>query len=109
MHYPPLKYEGIKRSYAPKEKPIKFHEKTTITSIDAGDIYQYQKFVIFQNFMAMFDNEEEIAEVDVEKYLSIDLEKLGSLKDNTIRIIDYINSFDVDENGKKKCYEIFRW
>ena len=101
MHFPPPKYEGVKRSYISKEKPIKFHEKATITSIDAGDINQCQKPVIFQTFMSMFDNEEEIAEVDVEKFLSIDLEKLGSLKDKTSRIIDYINSFDVDENEKR--------
>ena len=101
MHFPPPKYEGVKRSYVSKEKPIKFHEKATITGIDAGDINQCQKPVIFQTFMAMFDNDEEIAEVDVEKFLSIDLEKLGSLKDKTSRIIDYINSFDVNENEKR--------
>jgi hypothetical protein len=100
IHFHPPKYEGIKRSYVTKEKPIKFHEKATIANIDAGDINASQKPINFQNFMAMFDNNEEIAEVDIEKLLSIDLEKLGSLKDKTIRIIDYINQFDIRENEK---------
>ena len=52
--------------------------------------------------MAMFDNKEEIAEVDVEKFLSIDLEKLGALKDKTTRIVDYINSYDIKEKEKEE-------
>ena len=99
IHFQPPKYEGAKRSYITKEKPIKFHEKATIT-LETGDINSSQKPVNFQTFMAMFDNDEEIAEVDVEKFLSIDLEKLGSLKDKTSRIVDYINSYDI--SGKEK-------
>ena len=92
IHFPPPKYEGFKKNYyATKQKPIKFHEKATISNLDVGDITSGSKKVSFQTFMAMFDNEEEIAEVDIEKFLSIDLEKLGSLKDKTSRIIDYIN------------------
>ena len=100
IHFPPPKYEGIKKSYVTKEKPVKFHEKATIANIDAGDINTSQKPINFLYFMAMFDNNEEIAEVDVEKFLSIDLEKLGSLKDKALRIIDYINSYDI--RGKDK-------
>ena len=100
IHFPPPKYEGIKKSYVTKEKPVKFHEKATLANIDAGDINTSQKTVNFQTFMAMFDNNEEISEVDVEKFLSVDLEKLGSLKDKAQRIIDYINSYDI--KGKEK-------
>ena len=100
INFHPPKYEGIKRSYVTKEKPIKFHEKATIANLEAGDINSSQKPVNFQTFMAMFDNKEEIAEVDVEKFLSIDFEKLGALKDKTSRIVDYINSYDI--KGKEK-------
>ena len=100
IHFPPPKYEGNKRSYVTKEKPIKFHEKATIATLEAGDINSSQKPVNFQTFMAMFDNDEEIAEVDVEKFLSKKKKKLGSLKDKTNRIIDYINSYDI--SGKEK-------
>ena len=100
IHFPPPKYEGLKKSYVTKEKPVKFHERATIANIDAGDINTSQKPINFIYFMAMFDNNEEISEVDVEKFLSIDLEKLGSLKDKALRIIDYINSYDI--RGKDK-------
>ena len=36
----------------------------------------------------------------IEKLLNIDLEKLGFLKDKTSRIIEYINSYDLDEKEK---------
>ena len=68
--------------------------------MEYGDINSAQKPVNFQTFMAMFDNSEEIDEVDIEKFLSIDLEKLGSMKDKTSRIMEYISSFDL--NGKEK-------
>ncbi len=100
INFHPPKYEGVKRSYVTKEKPIKFHEKATISSLEAGDINACQKPVNFQTFMAMFDNNEEIEEVDIEKFLSIDLEKLGSMKEKTNRIIEYINSYDI--SGKEK-------
>ena len=102
INFHPPKYEGAKRTYVTKEKPIKFHEKATIANLEAGDINSCQKPVNFQTFMAMFDNNEEIEEVDVEKLLCIDLEKLGSLKDKSSRIIDFINSFDLDEKVKNE-------
>ena len=100
ISFHPPKYEGIKRSYVTKEKPVKFHEKATICGVEYGDINSAQKPVNFQTFMAMFDNSEEIDEVDIEKFLSIDLEKLGSMKDKTSRIMEFISSFDL--NGKEK-------
>ena len=90
----PPKYEGFKKSYATKEKPIKFHEKATIGKLDTGEINACQKAVDFHTLMAMFDNKEEIAETDIEKLLNIDLEKLGSLKDKVSRLIDYVSSCD---------------
>ena len=102
INFHPPKYEGIKRAYVTKEKPIKFHEKATIANLEIGDINSSQKPVNFQTFMAMFDNKEEIAEVDVEKFLSIDLEKLGALKDKVSRIVDYINSYDIKEKEKEE-------
>ena len=55
----------------------------------------------------MFDNKEEIQEVDLEKLLCIDLEKLGSLKDKTNRVIDFVNSFDVNEKEKETAMKSF--
>ena len=107
INFHPPKYEGIKRSYVTKEKPVKFHEKATIASIEAGDINSCQKPINFQTFMAMFDNKEEIQEVDIEKLLCIDLEKLGSLKDKTSRVIDFVNSFDVNEKEKESAMKSF--
>ena len=107
INFHPPKYEGIKRSYVTKEKPVKFHEKATISSIEAGEINSCQKPVNFQTFMAMFDNKEEIQEVDLEKLLCIDLEKLGSLKDKTNRVIDFVNSFDVNEKEKETAMKSF--
>ena len=52
--------------------------------------------------MAMFDNEEEIAEVDREKLLGIDLEKLGSLKEKASRITEYLDSYDNIEGPEKE-------
>ena len=48
IHFQPPKYEGAKRSYITKEKPIKFHEKATIT-LETGDINSSQKPVNFQS------------------------------------------------------------
>ena len=107
INFHPPKYEGIKRSYITKEKPVKFHEKATISSIETGDINSCQKPINFQTFMAMFDNKEEIQEVDIEKLLCIDLEKLGSLKDKTSRVIDFVNSFDVNEKEKENAMKSF--
>jgi len=103
IKFPPPKYEGIKKSYVTKEKPVKFHERATIAGVEAGEINESQKAVDFTTLMAMFDNNEEIREVDVEKFLCIDLEKLGSLKDKTSRIIDFINSYDIQGKDKDKA------
>ena len=108
IHFHPPKYEGIKRSYVTKEKPVKFHEKATISCVESGDINSCQKPVNFQTFMAMFDSKEEIQEVDTEKLLCIDLEKLGSLKEKTSKIIEFVNyNDDINENDKNKALECF--
>ena len=108
IHFHPPKYEGIKRSYVTKEKPVKFHEKATISCVEAGDINSCQKPVNFQTFMAMFDSKEEIQEVDTEKLLCIDLEKLGSLKEKTSKIIEFVNYYDdINEKDKNKALEAF--
>ena len=108
IHFHPPKYEGIKRSYVTKEKPVKFHEKATISCVEAGDINSCQKPVNFQTFMAMFDSKEEIQEVDTEKLLCIDLEKLGSLKEKTSKIIEFVNYYDdINEKDKNKALESF--
>ncbi len=103
IHFHPPKYENIKKNYSTKVKPVKFHEKATIANFEVGEIKTGEKKIDFQTFMAMFDNEEEIAEVDIEKFLSIDLEKLGSLKDKSSRIIDYINSYNIRGNEKNEA------
>ena len=102
IRFLPPKYEGIKKSYATKDKPVKFHEKATIAGVEAGEITSSQKPIDFQTLMAMFDNAEEIREVDIEKFLCIDLEKMGSLKDKTSRIINFINSYDIPGEQKQK-------
>ena len=56
----------------------------------------------------MFDSKEEIQEVDTEKLLCIDLEKLGSLKEKTSKIIEFVNyNDDINENDKNKALESF--
>ena len=102
INFAPPEYKNIPKKYSNnKEKPIKFHEKARVSNIDFGDIPETKISVDFPTLMAMFDNEEEIAEVDREKLLGIDLEQLGSLKDKTGRIIEYLNSFS-DDNAKEK-------
>ena len=116
INFHPPEYENIPKKYANnKEKSIKFHEKAKVANLDFGDIPETKIPIDFTTFMAMFDNEEEIAEVDREKLLGIDLEQLGSLKDKAGRIIEYLNSFSdnsseekekVIENLEKKIEEI---
>lgn len=96
------KYEGFKKSYNTKDKPIKFHERATVLNLGAGEINESQKPVNFKILMAMFDSKEEIGTVDIEKLLCLDLEKLGSLKDKIGRIIEYVNSNDCDCNKKEE-------
>ena len=71
---------------------------TDAENIDAGDIHESKVTVDFTTLMAMFDNDDEINEVDREKLLGIDLEQLGSLKDKTGRLIDHLSSFESNEN-----------
>ena len=97
IHFHPPKYEGIKRSYVTKEKPIKFHEKATIANIDAGDINASQKPINFQNLCSIIMKK---SHKFIQKNYFLLIQKIGSLKAKTIRIIDYINQFDIRENEK---------
>ncbi len=101
--FPPPDYQNISKKYInTKEKPIKFHEKARISNgLDVGDIAEKQVQIDFTTLMAMFDNDDEINEVDREKLLGIDLEQMGSLKDKAERLIEYLNSFS-DDNDKEK-------
>ena len=102
ISFPPPQYENIPKKYANnKEKPIKFHEKAKVSNLDFADIPETRIPIDFSTLMAMFDNEEEIAEVDREKLLGVDLEQMGSLKDKAGRIIEYLNSFS-DNNSEEK-------
>ena len=98
----PPAYENIpKKYYNTKDKPIKFHEKAKVANIDIGNLKESKVSVDFKTLMAMFDNDEEINEVDREKLLGIDLEQLGSLKDKAGRLIDHLRSFENSENAVK--------
>ena len=100
ISFAPPEYLNISKKYTnTKEKPIKFHEKARISNgLDIGDIAEKQIPIDFTTLMAMFDNDDEINEVDREKLLGIDLEQLGSLKDKTGRLIDHLSSFESNEN-----------
>ena len=99
INFHPPEFENIPKKYANnKDKPIKFHEKAKVSNLDFGDIPETKIPIDFTTLMAMFDNEEEIQEVDREKLLGIDLEQLGSLKDKTGRLIDHLSSFESNEN-----------
>ena len=106
INFHPPEYENIPKMYANnKEKPIKFHEKAKVSNIDFSDIQQSKIPIDFSTLMAMFENDEEIAEVDREKLLGIDLEQMGSLKDKTARIIEHLSSYDDDGQIKEKVVE----
>jgi len=103
INFRPPDYENFSKKYANnKEKPIKFHEKARVTNLDFDDIPESKIPIDFSTLMAMFDNEEEIAEVDREKLLGIDLEKLGSLKEKASRITEYLDSYDNIEGPEKE-------
>ena len=114
INFHPPEFENIPKKYANnKDKPIKFHEKAKVSNLDFGDIPETKIPIDFTTLMAMFENEEEIAEVDREKLLGIDLEQLGSLKDKAGRLIEYLGSFDdnhekdnVVKNLEKKIEDI---
>ena len=50
----------------------------------------------------MFDNEEEINEVDIEKLLKVDYEKLGEFKDKLGQIVEFAKSRDYDDEEDNK-------
>lgn len=94
IDFKPPKIENVKRQYASKGKPVKFHEKATIVKLDPqilGEINSSQKPVNFLNFMAMFDDQSELNEVDIEKLLGLELEKIGTMKQKVNRIMQYVN------------------
>ena len=101
IQFPPPKVDNTKRQYASKGKPIKFHEKATIVKLDPqvlGEINSCQKPVNFLNFMAMFNDENELSEVDIEKLLGIELEKIGTSKQKVNKIIHYVNKGGAGKN-----------
>jgi len=102
ISFAPPEYQNISKKYTnTKEKPIKFHEKARISNgLDVGDIAEKQIPIDFTTLMAMFDNDDEINEVDREKLLAIDLEQMGSLKDKAERLIEYLNSFSDNDSEK---------
>ena len=103
INFHPPEYENFSKKYANnKEKPIKFHEKAKVTNLDIDNIEESKISIDFTTLMAMFENEEEIAEVDREKLLGIDLEKLGSLKEKASRITEYLNSYDNIDGPEKE-------
>ena len=106
ISFAPPEYQNISKKYTnTKEKPIKFHEKARISNgLDVGDIGEKQIPIDFTTLMAMFDNDDEINEVDREKLLGIDLEQMGSLKDKAERLIEYLNSFS-DSNEKDNAVQ----
>lgn len=106
---PPPNYVGIRKDYVNKTlKPIRFHERANISTYEMKiyeDINESKVEINFLKLMAMFDNEEEINEVDIEKLLKVDYEKLGEYKDKIGNIVDYAKGLDYedeDENKKKK-------
>ena len=106
---PPPNYVGIRKDYVNKTlKPIRFHERAHISTYEMKiyeDINESKVEINFLKLMAMFDNEEEINEVDIEKLLKVDYEKLGEYKDKIGNIVDYAKGLDYDdedENKKKK-------
>lgn len=106
---PPPNYVGTRKDYVNKTlKPIRFHERANISTYEMKiyeDINESKVEINFLKLMAMFDNEEEINEVDIEKLLKVDYEKLGEYKDKIGNIVDYAKGLDYDdedENKKKK-------
>ena len=99
----PPAYENFSKKYNNnKEKTVKFHEKARLTNLDFGDIPEKNIPIDFITLMAMFDNDEEIKEMTKEQLLGIDLEKIGNLKDKAGRIIDYVDSFNCNNQEEKE-------
>lgn len=105
---PPPNYVGTRKDYVNKTlKPIRFHERANVSTYEMKiyeDINEAKVEINFLKLMAMFDNEEEINEVDIEKLLKVDYEKLGEYKDKLGNIVEYAKGLDYDdedENQKK--------
>ena len=103
---PPPNYVGIRKDYVNKTlKPIRFHERANISTYEMKiyeDINESKVEINFLKLMAMFDNEEEINEVDIEKLLKVDYEKLGEYKDKIGNIVEYAKGLDYDDEDENK-------
>lgn len=103
---PPPKYMDIGKYYQNKNnKPLKFHERGHISHFDPSsyaDINESKVEINFNKLLAMFDNEEEINEVDIEKLLKVDYEKLGEFKDKLGQIVEFVKSRDYDDEEDNK-------
>ena len=85
---------------------LKVHPKAIMPVKDDKQVKRFasnemQNEVDFVTFMAMFDNENEISEVDIEQLLGIDMEKLGELKEKVETIIRYLKGLELDNSGEK--------
>lgn len=98
---PPPKYMEINKSYQSKNnKPLKFHERGHISHLDPstyGDINESKVEINFIKLLAMFDSQEEINEVDIEKLLKVDLEILGGYKEKLGKIVEFVKKRDYDD------------
>ena len=108
---PPPTYVGTRKDYVNKTlKPIRFHERANISTYEMKiyeDINESKVEINFLKLMSMFDNEEEINEVDIEKLLKVDYEKLGEYKDKLSSIVEYAKGLDYDdEDDNKKKNEV---
>ena len=108
---PPPNYVGTRKDYVNKTlKPIRFHERANISTYEMKiyeDINESKVEINFLKLMSMFDNEEEINEVDIEKLLKVDYEKLGEYKDKLSSIVEYAKGLDYDdEDDNKKKNEV---
>ena len=103
---PPPNYVGTRKDYVNKTlKPIRFHERANISTYEMKiyeDINESKVEINFLKLMAMFDNEEEINEVDIEKLLKVDYEKLGEYKDKIENIVEYAKGLDYDDEDENK-------
>ena len=103
---PPPNYVGTRKDYVNKTlKPIRFHERANVSTYEMKiyeDINEAKVEINFLKLMAMFDNEEEINEVDIEKLLKVDYEKLGEYKDKLGNIVEYAKGLDYDDEDENK-------
>jgi hypothetical protein len=71
-----------------------------------GDIEPYVQQVDFQTFLAMYGTDE-IADVEIEDLLNIDLENISALKDKTKELIEACNGLEDNENQKEELLIFF--